>query len=218
MVSQTFPDDAALLALVEKNDHLQAELDSCRWNHDQTVYQVHVYKEHTDALQEKISMLEKELRKQHGTLRQEIEDLSRELAEFELYNQESIRHDLAQMRYIFHNSEERQNELRERELLLQRIEGQEKETQKWKNEAFGRANEAVSRCWRASVDDALKRERAKDSWVIVHLQDESQTLRTEKLTGAAESFLVISLRAELELLKGCSRNNTSARDPWQRRP
>jgi hypothetical protein len=229
MVSQTSPDDAALLALVEENDQLQAELDSCRWDHNEAIRQLHVHKEHTDALQEKISMFEKELRKQHGTLRQEIEDLSRELAEVELYNQASIRHDLAQMRYLFHNSPERQNELRERELLFQRIEGLEREAQKWRYEAFGRGNVAISRCWKTSVNDALRRERKKDSWVIKHLQDEVQTLRAENLAGAArreaecetregkETLLATSLRAEIELLKGYSGNSTSARDTWQRR-
>ena len=231
MASQSSQADATLRAALEEKDLLLAELNSCRLEHDQAVHQLHAYASHNEALQEKISNQERELKKQHGTLRQEIEDLSRLLTEVKLHNQASIRHALAQMRQLFHNSEERQNELRKRELLFQRIEGLERECQKWKNEAFGRGNKAVSICCQAWIDQALMRERAKDNWVVKNLQDEVRRLRAERSAEAAsrvaeceeamqgtESLLVKSLRAEIRLLKdwkGSNGGDMRYDSPWR---
>ncbi|KAI7236516.1 hypothetical protein KC330_g3710 [Hortaea werneckii] len=67
----------------------------------------------------------------------------------------------------------------ERERLLEFVRGQEGQIQRWKEEAMGRGNEAVSNCWQASVDEAVKREREKDGWLIKNLQEEISRLQSK---------------------------------------
>ncbi|KAK1068381.1 hypothetical protein LTR74_005670 [Friedmanniomyces endolithicus] len=73
---------------------------------------------------------------------------------------------------------------REIEILHQAIERQEAEIQKWVREAMGRGSEAVSRSWQGSVDEAVRREREKDSWVIRGLRDEIARLSARTLGSA----------------------------------
>ncbi|KAK0309595.1 hypothetical protein LTR82_015083 [Friedmanniomyces endolithicus] len=73
---------------------------------------------------------------------------------------------------------------REIEMLHQAIERQEAEIQKWVREAMGRGSEAVSRSWQGSVDEAVRREREKDSWVIRGLRDEIARLSARTLGSA----------------------------------
>ena len=66
----------------------------------------------------------------------------------------------------------------EKYILLQQLERAQQEAQMWKNEAHGVAgNRAVSACWQASVDEAVRREREKDAFVIKALRDEISSLR-----------------------------------------
>lgn len=61
--------------------------------------------------------------------------------------------------------------------LHERIEQQALEIQKWKAEAEGRANEAVSKEWQWSVDEAVRREREKDATLITALTKEIEMLK-----------------------------------------
>ncbi|KAI7159578.1 hypothetical protein KC349_g4052 [Hortaea werneckii] len=70
----------------------------------------------------------------------------------------------------------------ERERLLEFVRGQEGQIQRWRDEAMGRGNEAVSKCWQASVDEAVKREREKDGWLIKNLQEEISRLQSKDST------------------------------------
>ncbi|GAB1739481.1 hypothetical protein NU219Hw_g4436t1 [Hortaea werneckii] len=70
----------------------------------------------------------------------------------------------------------------ERERLLEFVRGQEGQIQRWRDEAMGRGNEAVSTCWQASVDEAVKREREKDGWLIKNLQEEISRLQSKEST------------------------------------
>ncbi|RMY75646.1 hypothetical protein D0862_13900 [Hortaea werneckii] len=70
----------------------------------------------------------------------------------------------------------------ERERLLEFVRGQEGQIQRWRDEAMGRGHEAVSKCWQASVDEAVKREREKDGWLIKNLQDEISRLQSKDST------------------------------------
>ncbi|KAK0357309.1 hypothetical protein LTR57_007618 [Friedmanniomyces endolithicus] len=72
---------------------------------------------------------------------------------------------------------------REVELLHQTIERQEAEIQKWVREAMGRGSEAVSRSWQGSVDEAVRREREKDSCVIRGLREEIARLSGARSLG-----------------------------------
>ncbi|KAH9822906.1 hypothetical protein Tdes44962_MAKER00734 [Teratosphaeria destructans] len=71
---------------------------------------------------------------------------------------------------------ERQNEF-ERELLTQRIERQDHETQKLRNDSVCSAAGTVSKAWQASVDEAVRREREKHAVLVKTLQDEIKRLR-----------------------------------------
>ncbi|KAK1052818.1 hypothetical protein LTR74_016430 [Friedmanniomyces endolithicus] len=73
---------------------------------------------------------------------------------------------------------------REVEMLHQTIERQEVEIQKWVREAMGRGSEAVSRSWQGSVDEAVRREMEKDSWVIRGLREEIARLSARSLGSA----------------------------------
>jgi chromosome segregation ATPase len=64
--------------------------------------------------------------------------------------------------------------------LLKQIEGYKAEAGKWRNEAYGKGAEAVSRCWQASVDEAVRCEREKDAFVMKVLRDEISALKSKK--------------------------------------
>ena len=68
-------------------------------------------------------------------------------------------------------------ESQEKTNLLQMVERQREEIAKWKGEAMGRGNEAVSACWQVSVDEAVRREREKDATVVAMLRAEIARLR-----------------------------------------
>ena len=71
----------------------------------------------------------------------------------------------------------------ERTVLLQSNAKWQAESWKWKSEAMGKGNEAVSSSWQWSVDEAVKRERAKDSLVIASLRQDIERLRTGNGAG-----------------------------------
>ncbi|KAI7197582.1 hypothetical protein D0869_10383 [Hortaea werneckii] len=75
----------------------------------------------------------------------------------------------------------------ERERLLEFVRGQEGQIQRWRDEAMGRGNEAVSKCWQAGVDEAVKREREKDGWLIKNLQEEISRLQSRDSTLTASA-------------------------------
>ena len=64
--------------------------------------------------------------------------------------------------------------------LLKQVEAYKAEAGKWRNEAHGKGSEAVSRCWQASVDEAVRREREKDALVMEVLRDEIIALKSKK--------------------------------------
>jgi hypothetical protein len=64
--------------------------------------------------------------------------------------------------------------------LLKQVEAYKAEAAKWRNAAYGQGSEAVSRCWQASVDEAVRREREKDAFVIKALRDEITALKSKK--------------------------------------
>lgn len=77
----------------------------------------------------------------------------------------------------------------ERAIMLQQADAYKAEAMRWKSEAFRQGSRVISQCWQASVDEAVRREREKDSAVIKALRDEIATLRAEK---KAESAMVQS--------------------------
>ena len=72
-------------------------------------------------------------------------------------------------------------------MMLEYIAGQEQEVQKWKGEAMGRGNEAVSRSWQGSVDETVRKLREGDACIIQFMQDEIKRLQ-EKLKAATNGI------------------------------
>jgi chromosome segregation ATPase len=68
----------------------------------------------------------------------------------------------------------------ERVVLLQQVEAYKAEAAKWRMDAFRQGSETVSRCWQASVDEAVRREREKDVFVMEVLRDEIAVLKSKK--------------------------------------
>lgn len=68
----------------------------------------------------------------------------------------------------------------EKALLNQRIEMVEGEYHKWRNEALGKGSLSVSSVWQASVDEAVRKERTKDEYVIQDLRREIERLKAGK--------------------------------------
>jgi hypothetical protein len=67
----------------------------------------------------------------------------------------------------------------ERVVLLQQVEAYKAEAAKWRMDAFRQGSEAISRCWQASVDEAVRRERQKDAFVMEMLRDELAVLKSK---------------------------------------
>lgn len=68
----------------------------------------------------------------------------------------------------------------ERVILVQQVEAYKNEAAKWKQEALGKGSEAISTCWQASVDEAVRRKRESDLLAIKTLQEENAALRAEE--------------------------------------
>lgn len=68
----------------------------------------------------------------------------------------------------------------ERTIMLQQADAYKAEAMRWKSEAFRQGSRVISQCWQASVDEAVRREREKDSAVIKALRDEIAAFRAEK--------------------------------------
>lgn len=65
----------------------------------------------------------------------------------------------------------------ERIIMTQQIESWKTQAEKWKAEAMRQGSETIGLCWQASVDEAVRREREKDGFVIKALQDEIAALK-----------------------------------------
>lgn len=65
----------------------------------------------------------------------------------------------------------------ERLIMTQQIESWKTQAEKWKAEAMRQGSETIGLCWQASVDEAVRREREKDGFVIKALQNEIAALK-----------------------------------------
>jgi len=118
-----------------------------------------------EALEHKNRMLKQQLSQSYPDLRRQLHETSRDLVDARV---EAYAHGQTTAHFQMEN-----------EKLLEHIHGQEGEIQRWRNEAMGKGSECVSRCWQASVDEAVRREREKDAWVVKQLQDEVAGLQRQ---------------------------------------
>lgn len=114
------------------------------------------------------------VRAQNGILHQNVCALNSELSASRSREQNRLKDEsdgLAEARNVYGPDAEMI-------LLRQRIEKQQAEIQALKAEALYKGSNTVSKCWQASVDEAIRREREKDSFVIDDLRHQIQQLQT----------------------------------------
>jgi hypothetical protein len=205
-----------------------SNLADCQRQLEHTKQQLDIQTNFNEALQRKICDLDRALETPHGQLQQRVNVLSQELEDARNHEQLSLQHVLTQVRFYFYNSGERAVLIRENEYLRLELEAELHETQKWKDEAHGKGSRAISRCWQASVDEAVREERKKEAWFVRNLFDEIETLKAEKAATVArrgidggvveltDSLLVKSLRAEIAILRAgyMSPDDMRVRSPW----
>lgn len=165
--------------ITAENDRLARELNLAK-------RQMDIQAKHTDALQFQVQEMTSQLKNQEPHLRRQVDRLSAELMDARLeedQRRQTPPEDQSTSSFGFD----------ERTILLQQLERANEEIEKWKAEAMGRGNEAVSRVWQGSVDEAVRRERDRDAILV-------NTLRAE----------INALKAENERLKADRRGNVES--------
>lgn len=143
---------AMLLLRKQEIQRLETELEHAR-------KQISIYGRWTEALQSQIRDLNAKLKQSEFDLRLENQGLRAQLVDVQLrHGHVNVSDD-------------------ERTILHQQLERAQYEVQKWRAEAMGYGNDAVSRVWQGSVDEAIRREREKDAVVINSLRAELEGLR-----------------------------------------
>ena len=163
--------------LLNERDDLQHSLVESQAELEQVRQQISIQTAHNEALQVKMDTLEYSLKQQRGDLHKQIKDLSQEIADGRMYEQTRTRSELDGLVSTSNAVGIRGTYSAQNALLLEQIEGQQLEIEKWKAEAMGRGNEAVSRSWQSSVDEAVRREREKDAFLIKALTEEIDRLK-----------------------------------------
>ncbi|KAK5136272.1 hypothetical protein LTR08_003879 [Meristemomyces frigidus] len=124
------------------------------------------------ALEAEVKRLHGQLSHSHSDLRKHNYSTSRELTDMRL--REATR---AQEESAGFSPDSHSRDAQEKQYLLQTIQRQEHEIQQWKCEAMGCGSVAVSRSWQGSVDEAVRREREKDAFVVDALRREIEQLK-----------------------------------------
>jgi hypothetical protein len=203
-------------------------LADCQRELEYTKQQLAIQTNLNETLRRTIWDLNRSVKEKHGQLQHDARMLSQELEDAHSQEQLSLQHELAQLRFHFYNSGERESLVREIEDLRFELAAELYESQKWKDEAHGKGTKAISRCWQASVDEAVRKERESDSWLVRNLFDEIDMLKAEKAAAASsrgidgevaemrDSLLVKSLRAEIAILRAgyMSPDDMRVRRPW----
>lgn len=105
--------------------------------------QVEIQASRIESLEAEMTLARQQLGQSQPQLRRQLSESSRELLDA---RSELVRYRQASM------------DLQgERDRLLEHVEGLKAQVQRWKDEAMGCASGAVSRCWQASVDEAVRR-------------------------------------------------------------
>lgn len=155
---------------VEEN--LKSERDSLADELALAKKQIDIQTQHNEALQFQIQDLAQQLQQHAPELRSQVQRLSAELLDARLTQDEHIQR-------VLDSQYMSGNDVDERTILIQQLESSRIEAERWKTEAMGRGNEAVSRAWQTSVDEGVRREREKDAVVIQGLRNEIERLKAE---------------------------------------
>ena len=171
--------------LIIQRDWLVSELEQTSLRLVEAQEQINIQSAHADALRSKVRFLENQIEEQHSEHHDQIRILSKQLTDTRYYEYTRARNESDGIDVAISGPA---MNLTEKVLLMERIDGLEQEVQKWKGEAMGKGNEAVSRSWQGSVDEAVRREREKDSFVIKALTEEIEKLRAGRANQASETF------------------------------
>lgn len=165
-ISSNLNPTLALEAIERKYKQSEAHLSYAQ-------HQLSIQIERINVLEDQVRNMEQQIAHSYPELRMQIHQRSNSLIDARLG--EMTRTSNEEDGLKTHPSENRVQ--LENELLLQTIERQQWEIEKWKGEAMGRGSEAVSRCWQGSVDEAVRKQREKDRVLITALTDEIRRLQ-----------------------------------------
>ena len=205
-----------------------SNLADCQRELEHTKQQLEIQTNLNNALHKEISELDTALKMKDGQLHHDTRRLSQELEDSRNQEQLSLLHELAQVRFHFYNGGERAYLYRLIEQLELQLEAELSQTQKWKDEAHGQGSRAVRRCWQASVDEAVRKQREDDRWLRRNLCEEIDMLKAElavekarrgiggEVVDIRNSPLVKSLQGEIRILRAgyMPPEYTRPRTPW----
>jgi hypothetical protein len=126
--------------------------------------------------------LERQMRDLHLKMSEGAQDLKRQVTDLnaKVQDHESGRaHAQAYQNGMMYTIQS-QHATEERTIFMQQIAAYKAEADKWRMEAFGQGSAAISQCWQASVDEAVRREREKDAFVMKVLRDQLAALKSKK--------------------------------------
>ena len=179
--------DGVREALVTERDQLRDDLKESQTELEQARLQIDIQTAHVDALQSKIGDLEKQLAQRPEDLHKQINALSKELHDARLWEQTRPRDESDGLKYASADPASRGTHSVNTARLREYIDRKDKEIQLWRGEAMVRANKAMNKIWQGGVDEAIRMEREKDSFVIKHLQDEIERLKADAVAKSGES-------------------------------
>jgi len=163
--------------LSSERDDLRSKNEQLRSDLGQGQYQMETQDKYTEALKSTIVSLEAELYRSNTQLRSQICDLSRARIDARLHEQNRLRDQDDDHLHSYNGANNSHPYNIEHTHLLQTIEHQSYEIERWRGEAMKVGSESVSRSWQAGVDEAVRREREKDAFVIKSLREELEMLR-----------------------------------------
>jgi len=164
--------------LSSERDELRSKVEQLRSELQQAQYQINLQNNYTEALEGTIKSLEAKLCQSNTQLRSEICDLRRNRIDARLHEQTRLQGQDDDYLHSNNNSANNSHPYSiEHTHLLQTIQRQSYDIERWRGEAMRVSNESVSRSWQASVDEAVRREREKDAFVIKSLREEIEKLR-----------------------------------------
>jgi hypothetical protein len=151
-------------ALISERDQHSKDLQESQMELEYAHQQMAIQANQIEVLQQKLVDQEAKLKQKPDQLREQVTKLSEDLKNAEVRE---------------HALKSQTPSIPEVDLLTEHIKRQEDEIMKWKEEAYGRGNEAVSRVWQDSVNEAVRRERQKDEEVIRSLHQEIESLKSK---------------------------------------
>lgn len=170
----------AVMLLIHKIAQLEKSTHEITLERDELQKESVTSRRHLEAARRNSATLERQVKDLLLKVSEGAQDLKREVAELaaKVQYHESGRAQTYQNGVM--DGMRSQSSANERAILLQQVEAYKAEAAKWRMEAFRHGSEAISRCWQASVDEAVRREREIDALVMRALRDELAALKPKR--------------------------------------